>query len=149
MGKSSRAAFVAFKGLNLVRPTTKPTPNPDVSGVDHNLWDYLLRGYVENGLVDYGESNPTLSDSDGDGCDDGTEINEMGTDPLNEDNDEDGFSDCEEFLNNSDPLNGSSYPLGKYKGSGCTTVSTDSQFWLFLIGVVGCFSTKRRRKYQN
>lgn len=45
--------FVAFKGLNLVRPTTKPTPNPDVSGVDHNLWDYLLRSYVENGLVDY------------------------------------------------------------------------------------------------
>ena len=45
--------FVAFKGLGLVRPTTKPTPTPDVSGVDHNLWDYLLRTYVENGLVDY------------------------------------------------------------------------------------------------
>ncbi len=35
------------------RLTTKPEPNPDVSGVDHALWDYLLKTYVENGLVDY------------------------------------------------------------------------------------------------
>ena len=45
--------FVAYAALDKVKPTTKPTPKPDVSGVDHNLWDYLLRTYVENGLVDY------------------------------------------------------------------------------------------------
>lgn len=44
---------VAFKAFDAVRPTTKPTPNPDASGVDHALWDYLLKAHVENGQVDY------------------------------------------------------------------------------------------------
>ncbi len=35
------------------QPHTKPAPNPDVSGVDHALWDHLLKTYEENGLVDY------------------------------------------------------------------------------------------------
>ena len=45
--------FVAYAAFNKLTPTIKPTPQPDVSGVDHNLWDYLLRTYVEGGLVDY------------------------------------------------------------------------------------------------
>lgn len=45
--------IVAAKAFQEVRPTTKPTPHPDASGVDHALWDYLLKRYVENGLVDY------------------------------------------------------------------------------------------------
>lgn len=45
--------FVAYAAFTRLAPTTKPTPMPDVSGVDHKLWDYLLRTYVENGLVDY------------------------------------------------------------------------------------------------
>lgn len=44
---------VAVKAFEQVRVTTKPTPAPDASGVDHNLWDYLLKSYVENGLIDY------------------------------------------------------------------------------------------------
>lgn len=44
---------VAAKAFNEVRLTTKPTPNPDASGVDHDLWDYLLKQYVTSGLVDY------------------------------------------------------------------------------------------------
>lgn len=45
--------FVAATAFREVYPTTKPVPQPDVSGVDHALWDYLLKTYVENGLVDY------------------------------------------------------------------------------------------------
>ena len=45
--------FVAYKAFDKISPTTKPVPNPDASGVDHALWDYLLKAYVENGLVDY------------------------------------------------------------------------------------------------
>ncbi len=45
--------FVAYAAFNKLTPTTKPSPEPDVSGVDHNLWDYLLRTYVAGGLVDY------------------------------------------------------------------------------------------------
>ena len=45
--------FVAIAAFNNIRPTTKPTPNPDASGVDHAIWDYLLKSYVANGLVDY------------------------------------------------------------------------------------------------
>lgn len=45
--------FVAWSAFSEVGPTTKPVASPDASGVDHNLWDYLLKAYVENGLVDY------------------------------------------------------------------------------------------------
>ncbi len=34
-------------------PHTKPEPQPNAAGVDHALWDYLLKTYVEDGLVDY------------------------------------------------------------------------------------------------
>jgi len=44
---------VAAKAFHEVRLTTKPVPHPDASGVDHALWDYLLKSYVENGMVDY------------------------------------------------------------------------------------------------
>ena len=45
--------FVAVRAFDAVGPTTKPEPAPDASGVDNALWDYLLKAYVENGLVDY------------------------------------------------------------------------------------------------
>ncbi|MEL6108923.1 MAG: DUF547 domain-containing protein [Planctomycetota bacterium] len=45
--------FVAYAAFDKLSPTTKPTPTPDASGVDQNLWDYLVRTYVEHGLVDY------------------------------------------------------------------------------------------------
>jgi len=44
---------VAYSAFEHVRPATKPIPHPDASGVDHALWDYLLKSYVTNGLVDY------------------------------------------------------------------------------------------------
>jgi len=44
---------VAAKAFQEVPLTTKPTPHPDASGVDHALWDYLLKTYVAEGLVDY------------------------------------------------------------------------------------------------
>lgn len=45
--------FVAYSAFEKLAPTTKPVPNPDASGVDHQLWDYLLKSYVKDGLVDY------------------------------------------------------------------------------------------------
>lgn len=45
--------FVAVRAFDSVGPTTKPEPTPDASGVDNALWDYLLKSYVENGLIDY------------------------------------------------------------------------------------------------
>ncbi|MCG8653263.1 MAG: DUF547 domain-containing protein [Pirellulales bacterium] len=44
---------VAAKAFHGLAPTTKPTPKLDVSGVDHAVWDYLLKSYVAAGLVDY------------------------------------------------------------------------------------------------
>ncbi len=41
----------AFKAIP--QPPRYPEIHPDISGVDHNLWDYLLRTYIANGLVDY------------------------------------------------------------------------------------------------
>lgn len=46
--------FVGAKAFQAApRPYTKPASNPDASGVDHALWDYLMKTYVANGLVDY------------------------------------------------------------------------------------------------
>ena len=45
--------FVGWKAFQNVQPTTKPTPQVDASGVDNAVWDYLLKAYVTNGLVDY------------------------------------------------------------------------------------------------
>jgi hypothetical protein len=44
---------VAAKAFHEVKLTSKPTPHPDASGVDHQLWDYLLKSNVESGLIDY------------------------------------------------------------------------------------------------
>ena len=45
--------FVAYSAFDKLTPTSKPSPQPDASGVDQHVWDYLLRRYVDNGLVDY------------------------------------------------------------------------------------------------
>ena len=45
--------FVGWKAFDNLKPTTKPVPNVDASGVDHAVWDYLLKANVTNGLVDY------------------------------------------------------------------------------------------------
>ena len=45
--------FVAVRAFDHIGATAGPTPVPDASGVDHALWDYALKTYVANGLVDY------------------------------------------------------------------------------------------------
>jgi len=45
--------FVGWKAFQNLQPTTKPVPQVDASGVDHDVWDYLLKSYVSGGLVDY------------------------------------------------------------------------------------------------
>ena len=45
--------FVGWKAFDNLQPTTKPTPQLDASGVDHAVWDYLLKSYISAGLVDY------------------------------------------------------------------------------------------------
>ena len=44
---------VAARAFQEVVLTSKPTPHPDASGVDHVLWDYLLKTHVDGRLVDY------------------------------------------------------------------------------------------------
>lgn len=44
---------VAVQAFRVALPATKPVPQADVSGVDQALWDYLLKSYVANGLIDY------------------------------------------------------------------------------------------------
>ena len=56
-----------------------------------------------NCVVDAGETDPTLTDTDGDGLDDLTEMT-LGTDPLNPDTDGDGIVDGDEVTAGTDPL---------------------------------------------
>jgi hypothetical protein len=44
---------VAARAFREVPLATKPTPHPNAAGVDHALWDDLLKTYVASGLVDY------------------------------------------------------------------------------------------------
>ncbi|MGI9427629.1 MAG: DUF547 domain-containing protein [Bythopirellula sp.] len=50
-------AVWAFR--DLPQPYTYPGIKPDVSGVDQQLWDHLLRTYVANGSIDYDGLNRT------------------------------------------------------------------------------------------
>ena len=52
---------------------------------------------------DFG-TDPTLTDSDGDGLSDGEELFEIGTNPSDADTDDDGVDDGEEVTQGSDPL---------------------------------------------
>ena len=45
--------FVGWKAFENAQATTKPEVQLDASGVDHKVWDYLLKNYVKGGLVDY------------------------------------------------------------------------------------------------
>ena len=81
----------------------------------------------QNGVVDAGETDPCLTDTDGDGIQDGTEsgltLADIGpdtdtgvfipdadpattTDPLNADSDNDGIADGEEDLNHNGAVDG-------------------------------------------
>ena len=45
--------FVGWYAFKNLETTSKPKPVVDASGVDHKIWDYLLKNYVSEGLVDY------------------------------------------------------------------------------------------------
>ena len=45
--------FVGWKAFDQLRPSSQPTVQLDASGVDHNVWDFLLKNFVPDGLVDY------------------------------------------------------------------------------------------------
>jgi hypothetical protein len=55
-------------------------------------------------------TNPTKADTDGDGLDDGDEVNTHGTNPHIADSDGDGFSDGSEITAGTDPNNANSNP---------------------------------------
>lgn len=77
--------------------------------VDGDDWDgdddLLSDGYEYNNSLHMGDSSNGLSDSDGDGLPWGLEIL-IGTDPTDEDSDNDGLWDGDEFqIHETDPLN--------------------------------------------
>ena len=64
-------------------------------------------------------TDPNNADSDGDGLNDGDEVNTYGTDPTNADSDGDGLSDFDEVMTyNTNPLNGN----GDADGDGLSDV---------------------------
>ena len=79
----------------------KRSPDTDGDGIadfldDDDDNDGLLDSIEDangNGVVDTGETNPRLADTDGDGLDDAYEINVTGTNPTEWDDDGDGIPD--------------------------------------------------------
>jgi sugar lactone lactonase YvrE len=75
---------------------------------------FLCRGGEDlnaNGVVDPGETDPALVDTDSDGLSDGDEVLVYGSDPLLLDTDGDGYSDGAEVLAGTDPIDENSHPL--------------------------------------
>jgi hypothetical protein len=68
----------------------------------------ITEDYDSDGLTNYQEflfgTDPTDGDTDGDGLEDGDEINVHGTDPFDPDTDGDGIDDGDEVDNGLDPL---------------------------------------------
>ncbi|MBD3190736.1 MAG: hypothetical protein GF308_08830 [Candidatus Heimdallarchaeota archaeon] len=88
-------------------------------------------------------------DSDGDFIDDFTETQAFSTDPQNADSDGDGFSDGEEYLAGTDPLDSQDYPrklfwfilkIARYSVGGTATVA---------VVVTLLVTARRRRKRKN
>jgi hypothetical protein len=77
--------------------------NPELSDTDGD-------GLHDQAEVDIHNTQPDNADSDGDGLSDGDEVNVHGTDPNNGDHDGDGFSDGEEVNVGSDPKDNTSFP---------------------------------------
>ncbi|MCU6424548.1 thrombospondin type 3 repeat-containing protein, partial [Klebsiella aerogenes] len=71
----------------------------------------------KNGKYGNEPTDPTKADSDGDGINDGQEI-EDGTDPNNPDTDGDGVPDGRELSEGSDPLDKDSFPKERERGHG-------------------------------
>ena len=71
--------------------------NSDGYGTDPNLEDTDGDGLDDGDEINQHGTDPTNTDSDGDSIEDGTEVNTYFTDPANTDSDEDGLDDGDEI----------------------------------------------------
>lgn len=78
-------------------PDKADTDDNGISDADEDFDNDSLSNVRE---MEYG-TNPLEPDTDGDGIDDATEIQEYKTDPLIEDTDGDGLTDSQEFIFNT------------------------------------------------
>ena len=92
-------SWAIANGLNPYDPTM-PMQDPDRDGLT-NLQEFTLG------------TNPNNPDTDGDGLNDGDEVNTYHTNPLLADTDGDGIPDGVEITTGTDPLNAASYDLTK------------------------------------
>jgi len=84
-------------GLSDNEETTTYNTNPTISDTDGD-------GAFDGDEIDAG-SNPLMTDTDGDGLSDGDELNLHNTSPLSTDSDNDTLSDFRETQSGTDPLN--------------------------------------------
>lgn len=111
--EATPAATPAVVPTEAPQPTTAPatpaTPVASPAGtpvvVDRPDEDDDGDGLTNQGEAEAG-TDPLNPDTDGDGINDGNEVNQYGTNPLNPDTDDDGLTDYDEiFVYETDPLN--------------------------------------------
>ena len=105
--------FIPMDALDLDSDSIPDFIETDLLGEDLTLLaagsDWDADGATDEVEVASG-SNPTIGDTDGDGVDDGAEIETFGTDPCNPDSDGDGLNDGDEVFGvpATDPSNADS-----------------------------------------
>ena len=118
---------------------------------------YETTDCAASGLVcDFGDGTlECLEDTDGDGLGDFSEVNRYDTDPDVVDSDEDGYSDGEEVLADSDPNNPESDPTTvciekqiPCTNSGCASVSGSGSLFS-LLTIFALLGRKRRSPSSN
>ena len=97
-------------------------------------------------------TDPNNPDTDGDGFDDGLEVNKLGTDPLQPDTDGDGLTDYqEEIFHATDPLNpdtdGDGFTDGWEIENGLDPLTSDTAMGDALAVSPGCDAWEKQEVY--
>ena len=93
--------------------------------------------------VEVHNTDPLLSDTDGDGLNDGQEVDVFGTNALNGDSDGDSFDDAVELEEGTNPMTSKDFPVTS--GCACSTQREEPRgFLAFFAMLLGFISLRRR-----
>jgi hypothetical protein len=144
----SAAPYGSHDGGNLAKNWITPAGNDDLNVASNEYYIFKLTGFDTDGdglsdlaedanadgSMSEGESGARVVDSDGDGLNDGVEVNTYGTSPTSADSDGDGLDDEDELVAGCNPTNGMSFFESDIEGIANSPVSDIVIQWQGITG---------------